>query len=97
MVELTTNGLELRSMALFHGHELRRPWFICCAHEVHAKGGEPKGALEVELGERRPPLVGALAVRNHHVEAVVVTWLRKVQPRGANAVVQRLLQTFEIS
>ena len=72
MVELTTNGLELRSMALFHGHELRRPWFICCAHEVHAKGGEPKGALEVELGERRPPLVGALAVRNHHVEAVVV-------------------------
>ena len=96
MVELTTNGLELRSMALFHGHELRRPWFICCgAHEVHAKGGEPKGALEVELGERRPPLVGALAVRNHHVEAVGVNVARKVQPRGTNAVVHRLLQTMK--
>ena len=56
-------------MALLHGRELGRPRLCGGSHAVQdAEGGEPlEPQSALELGERRLPLVGALAVLNHHV------------------------------
>jgi len=58
------HGLELRSMAPLHGHELGSPRLCCGADAVqHAEGGQPLDQMgAVDLGERRLLLVlGALA------------------------------------